>query len=323
MPKFAKRFTDVLTQVHMTLPLAYRGWTVRKRAFLMIYYCKSGKEGVLIPDGYDLVGDEYVRIIRSLSHTEIENQIEANAPLFFSKIGYNLSKVPRADARTPDYEYEDMGIEVTAVREYLPKKEVDELLARYEQTNCRICAYMYLKDDKPNIQILDEQKLNNNKLSILCLRQHVSCYRRKIISKIHDKYSQDKSHSILIIMMDFRLAHFDTLSLKREIKSILAGIGMQLPSLGGILVSIPRKLNSDLLSNECDYVFVNNTYCKSQHAVLKQLNNNYSLTSTSDWITINSAFIKTSTPVLFLSVPCSDCPDRFEIERKGLPTFQF
>ncbi len=277
----------------------------------------------MIPDGdYELVGDEYVRVIRSLSHTEIEKQIEADAPLFFSRIGYNISKVPRANVRTPDYEYEGVGVEVTSVREYLPKKEVDKLLARYEQTNCRICAYMYLKDDKPNIQILDEQKLNNNKLSILCLQQHVSCYRPKIISKIHDKYSQDGSHSILIIMMDFRLAHFDALSLKREIEIILAGIGMQLPSLCGILVSTPKKLNSDMLSNECDYVFVNNTYCKSQHAVLKQLNN-YSLASTSDWITLKSIFIRTSTPVLFLSVPCSDCPDRVGIERKGLPIFQF
>ena len=73
----------------------------------------------MIPDGYDLVGDEYVRVISSASHTEIEIQIEANAPLFFSRIGYNIRKVPRADVRTADYEYEAVGIEVTSVREYL------------------------------------------------------------------------------------------------------------------------------------------------------------------------------------------------------------
>ncbi|MGC1931346.1 MAG: hypothetical protein WA667_20435 [Candidatus Nitrosopolaris sp.] len=100
-----------------------------------------------------------------------------------------------------------------------------------------------LKDGKPKIEILNEQKLDNN-LSILCLRQHVSCYRPKIMDKISDKYSQNESLPILIIMMDFRLAHFDPLSLKREIKRILASIGMELPSLGGILVSTPR-LNSD------------------------------------------------------------------------------
>jgi hypothetical protein len=276
----------------------------------------------LIPEGYDLVGDEYVRVIPTLFHTEIEKQIESNAALFFNRIGYAIKKLPRMPyTRTVDYEYEDVGVEVTSVREYLPKKEVDSLLAIHEQTNCRICAYMYLKDGRPNIQILDEQKLNN-KLSILCLQQHVSCYRPKIITKIRDKYNQDENHSLLIIMMDFRLAHFDPLSLKREIKIILASIGMELPSLGGILVSTPKELNSDMLSNQSDYVFVNNTYCNSHHAILKELNN-YSLARTSVWITLNSIFIKKPSNATSFSMPCSDCPDRVDIERKGLPTFQF
>jgi hypothetical protein len=266
------------------------------------------------------MGDEYVKI-PSLSPAEIEKQIEDNAPLFFSRIGYNIKKVPRRPyARTVDYEYEGMGVEVTSVRDYLPKNdEVDNLLARDEQT--RICAYMYLKDGKTKIEMLDEKKLDN-KLSTLCLQQHVSCYRPKIITKIYDEYTQDESHSILIIMMDFRLAHFDPLSLKREIKTILARIGMELPSLGGILVSTPKTINSDMLSNESDYVFVNNTYCKSHHDVLNRLNN-YSLASTSNWITLNSIFIKPPNVTLFIIKPCSDCPDRVEIERKGLPTFQF
>ena len=123
-------------------------------------------------------------------------------------------------------------------------------------------------------------------------------------------------------MMDLRLAHFDPLSLKREIQIILASIGMELPSLGGILISTPKKLNSGMLSNESDYVFVNNTYCKSYHDVLKQLDN-YSLTITSDWITLYSIFIKKPSNVMSLSMPCSDCPDRVDIERKGLPTLQF
>lgn len=184
--------------------------------------------------------------------------------LFFNSIGigYHIRRVPRrGHIRRVDYEYGDVGVEVTSVRDYLPRSEVDKLLAR-QQMNYRICAYMYLKDDKPKIEIINEQKLvcYYINVSILCLQQHVSCSRAKIIDKIDDKYSQNESHPILIIMMDFRLAHFDLLSLKGEIKSILASIGMDLPSLGGILVSTPKRLNSDLFSNECDYVFVNNTY---------------------------------------------------------------
>jgi len=110
------------------------------------------------------------------------------------------------------------------------------------------------------------------------------------------------------VNVDFRLAHFDPLSLKREIKTILAGIGMELPSLGGILVSTPKTINSDMLSNESDHVFVNNTYCKSHHEVLKQLNN-YSLASTSNWITLNSIFIKPpKVPSLFI-MGCSNALD--------------
>lgn len=178
----------------------------------------------MIPDEYDVVGDDYVRKIPAFSASEIDTQIERNAPLFFNEIGYKIKKVPRAEiARTVDYEYEDLGIEVTSIWDYSPKNEVDKLLDRHEQTSSRICAYMYLKDDKPKIEILAEKKLDN-KLSILCLRHHVSSYEPKIISKIYDKYSQAENHSILIIMMDFRMAHFDSLSLKREIKGILASV---------------------------------------------------------------------------------------------------
>jgi hypothetical protein len=120
--------------------------------------------------------------------------------------------VPRTTTRTVDYEYEDLGLEVTSIREYLPKNdEVDKLLARHDKSNSRICAYMYLKDGKPKIEILHELLLDNN-VSILCLRQHVSCYRPKLICKLNDKYTQDEDHSVQVIVIDFRLAHFDSLS---------------------------------------------------------------------------------------------------------------
>jgi hypothetical protein len=209
---------------------------------------------------------------------------------------------------------------VTSIREYLPKNdEVDRLLRRHDETNYRICAYMYLKNDKPKTEILDEQRLDNN-LSILCLHQHVSCYRPKILSKINNKSYQDENHNLQIVVMDFRLAHFDPLSLKREIMKILANNGMELPSLGGILVSTPKELNSDMLRNESDYVFINNTYCKSQHTIMSQLNS-YSLATTSNWVTLNHIFIKKSSNIASISLPCLDCPGKNELDSMGLPTF--
>jgi hypothetical protein len=75
-----------------------------------------------------------------------------------------------------------------------------------------------------------------------------------------------------------------------------------------------------MLGNASDYVFINNNYCKSQHAVLKQLAN-YSLATTSNWITVNQTFIKKPSTVTAISVPCFDCPEKDEIGRMGFPTF--
>jgi hypothetical protein len=169
---------------------------------------------------------------------------------------------------------------------------------------------MYLKNGKLIIEILDEQRLDNN-LSILCLHQHVSCYRPKIISKINNKYGQDENHNLQIVVMDFRTAHFDPLSLKREIGTILTSNGIELPSLVGILVLTPKELNSDMLSNDSDYVFINDTYCKSQHTIISQLNN-YSLATTPNWLTVNHIFIKKPSSLTSISFPCFDCPGDYQ-----------
>jgi hypothetical protein len=275
----------------------------------------------LIPDGYELIGDEYVRTIPLLLEKEIEKHVEINIDSFFKKIGYDIKKIPTAATRTVDYEYEDLGIEVTLIREYLSRNDdTDNLLRQNAQGNSRICAYMYLKDDKPKIEILDERKLDNN-ISILCLRQHISCYRPKLISKINNKYSQDKDHPGNIIIFDFRLAHFDSLSVKREIKAILTDKGMEFPSLGGILAFTPKHIDSDMLDDDPDYVFIDNPYCNISHEILRKLSN-YSMATTSYWITVDLNFIKKPRDVLKISLLCSECPDRDEIQRRGLSTFE-
>jgi hypothetical protein len=234
----------------------------------------------LIPDGYELIGDEYVRMIPLLLEKEIEKHVEINIYSFFKKIGYDIKKIPAAATRTVDYEYGNLGIEVTIIREYLPRNDdTDNLLRQNAQGNSRICAYMYLKDDKPKIEILDERKLDNN-ISILCLRQHISCYRPKLISKINNKYSQDKDHPVNIIIFDFRLAHFDSLSVKREIKAILTAKGMEFPSPGGILAFTPKQIDSDMLDDDPDYVFIDNPYCNISHEIaqeIKQLLDGYDI----------------------------------------------
>ena len=128
-----------------------------------------------------------------MSPQDIEKHIESNIVPFFKKLGFNIKRIPRTQRRTADYECGELGIEVTSLRQYLPQNniDIDKLLKRHLETNSRICAYMYLKDGKLRTEILDEQKLNND-VSILCLRQHISCYRQKLIGKINDKYEQIK-----------------------------------------------------------------------------------------------------------------------------------
>ena len=87
------------------------------------------------------------------------------------------------------------------------------------------------------------------------------------------------------------------------------------------MAAIPKQLNSDMLSDDLDYVFINNSYCKSEHDVLKKLNN-YSTATTSNWITVNPIFIKKPSHVAAtISIPCFDCPEKEELERRRLPTF--
>ena len=121
----------------------------------------------MTPDEYELIDDEYVRNIPILLSKEIEKHIETNIVLFFKNIGYSIKKVPTTTTRTVDYEFEDLGIEVTSIQSYLPRNEdMNKLLSRHNESNSKICAYMYLKDDKPKVELLDEQQLDEN-VSIL------------------------------------------------------------------------------------------------------------------------------------------------------------
>lgn len=274
----------------------------------------------LIPDGYELIHGEYVRKITTLSSNDIENYVERDAVCFFSGIGYEIKRVPKAQTRTVDYEYDDLGIEITVLHDYLPRThEMDVLLKRHIDTNLRICAYMYLKNERLVIEILNEEQIANN-VSLLCLRQHISCYRAKILGKITDKWiqDQDKQHKGSIIVMDFRLAHFDSLSLKREIRGILDHSGSEFPTLEGILISVPKRLDSEMFESP-DYVFVKNEHCVVQHKILERLNN-FSLATTDTWNTFNHTFIRYS-GLSTVQSPCMDCPDKAWMDLRGLPTF--
>jgi hypothetical protein len=274
---------------------------------------------LLIPEGYELINGEYVRNVSFLTSKNVEKFVEGNVIPFFSSIGFDIAKIPRSQTKRVDYQCQGVGIEVTALHDYFPKnEETDRLLQRHNETNSRICAYMFLKDGKPTIEILNEIELKSN-YSILCLRQHVSYYRPKLINKIKKKYDQDNMHNLVIVVIDFRLAHFDSLSLKTEIKSILNEFGNSFPKLAGILAAIPKKVDSEML-HDSEHVFIRNPGCIGQHEILEKLKN-YLMAKTSYWITIDYVFVK-FTGKTIIPNPCIDCPGRQELNSRGLPTFQ-
>jgi hypothetical protein len=196
---------------------------------------------------------------------------------------------------------------------------MDVLLKRHIDIDLRVCAYMYLKNGRLAIEILNEEPMSGN-ISLLCLRQHISCYRAKILGKIIDKciQDQDERHRGSIIVMDFRLAHFDSLSLKREIMGILDRNGSEFPTLEGILISVPKRLDSEMLESP-DYIFVKNKHSIIQHKILETLNK-FSLATTDTWNTFNHTFIRYS-GFSAVQSPCMDCPDKAWMDLRGLPTF--
>jgi hypothetical protein len=118
--------------------------------------------------------------------------------------------------------------------------------------------------------------------------------------------------------LDFRLAPFDALSVKWEIKSILDIWGKDLYSLGGVLIASPKKMDSEMIDKP-DYVFVRNIHCKKQYDILAKLSD-FSLATTSNWITVTHIFVKYS-GATGISSPCFDCSDREELDARSLPTF--
>ena len=92
-----------------------------------------------IPEGYELIDGEYVRKVTTLSSWEIENHVERDTVRFFKEIGYEIKRMPKAQTRTVDYDYGDLGIEITVLHDYLPRtREMDVLLNRYTDTNSNL-----------------------------------------------------------------------------------------------------------------------------------------------------------------------------------------
>jgi hypothetical protein len=55
----------------------------------------------------------------SISSKEVEKNDEREALQFLKTTGIDAKKLPRSNIQTPDYYWRDVGIEITALHEYI------------------------------------------------------------------------------------------------------------------------------------------------------------------------------------------------------------
>ena len=260
--------------------------------------------------------DEYIKENDVLTSKQIEKHVEKSVPSFFQTLGIDVWKIKETNERTPDYSSNDLDIEVTAMHQYLPhNSDMDAIIKKHKENNLLICAYLYLENEKPRIKNILSKQLEED-LSILCLRQHISLYKNKIFKKIDNKYNQSSGKDQIIIM-DFRLAPFDPLSLKKGIKEVLTEKCLEFSFFLGIIANIPKEIGSDILDEPYRF-FVKNPYFKG-NSKLEKLEKNYSNVNTNIWMTPQQIYVKVK-PGKSYTIPCMECPDRDEIDKIGLPT---
>ncbi|MEM3159520.1 MAG: hypothetical protein QXJ74_01925 [Nitrososphaera sp.] len=207
-----------------------------------------------------------------ISSVQLEKAIEKDVKELLSSLGLQGHRISRGPGRTPDYGAKDVAFEVTAVHVYSP--EIQELVEirsfLSENMGHDWLVYMYANDkDRPSIQVLRKQKSRGN-YSLLRTRQHVSCYRAKIISKLEDKYQQSSEYHRQVVVMDFRAAPFDPAALAAELAHIMKERGEMYPSLLGVIFALPSTPEAPMLSKP-DYFFVSNSQAKEVLAELDSI----------------------------------------------------
>jgi hypothetical protein len=136
------------------------------------------------------------------------------------------------------------------------------------------CAYIYSDSKgKPILKLLSEEKGWVKGLSMLCLRQHVSIYHRKIANKIETKYQQHTTNKYQIIILDFRTAPFNPSSLRDEILGVLREIGESYHYLLGIVFALPKKTIGSSPFEPPNYFYVSNPCSNPPKALAEKLKN--------------------------------------------------
>jgi hypothetical protein len=209
-------------------------------------------------DGWEYKDDELVPI-ETVEQIAEERQVQYDVKPFLDNLGIPVNRIPETYNKTSDYEGLGVDFEVSAIQFYMPASIARELEGYAQQFGK--CQYFYTyidTDNRPQLEKVGEVDCMDSG-SALCVRQHVSIYFKKMLLKLDDKCKQNTRNPSQIIVLDFRGAPFDPVSLKRAVQKILEESGKRYPSLLGILAALPMKIDSPILSPP-NYFFVQNLH---------------------------------------------------------------
>ena len=152
-----------------------------------------------LPEDWEINRDEdeiEMRTVDVRTEKELEHQVEADMHNLFRSLGITANRIARSQQgqKTSDYGGMDIDFEVTVVQPYARGIETIESAWALLEKNIGTCYCAYIYSDsttgKPVFKLLSEEKGWVKGLSMLCLRQHVSIYHKKIAKKIETKYQQ-------------------------------------------------------------------------------------------------------------------------------------
>jgi hypothetical protein len=188
---------------------------------------------------------------------EFELMCEHDPLNYLRSIGINATKVKREEYPTPDYQWNDVGIEVTAVHLYNPPRHQSdtEILANDPGNMYVIYAYSNENTTEPIWKTITKRRIDAP-YSLIYTRQNVSVYRKKIINEIDKKYIQARDYDKEVVVLDFRTAPFRHVTLRKEIQNILGIVGETHLNLTGIIIG--TKAHDTASIDKLRYSYVKN-----------------------------------------------------------------
>ena len=285
---------------------------------------------MVLPEDWEINRNEdeiEIRWIDMLTEKELEQQVEEDITKLFKSLGITANEIARSKQgeKTSDYGGMNVDFEVTIVQSYIRGIDAIEKAWDFLEKNIGTCYCAYIYTDsttgQPVFKLLCEEKGWVKGLSMLCLRQHVSIYHKKIANKIETKYRQHTTNQYQIIVLDFRITPFNPSSLRDEISKVLQEIGEDYHYLLGIIFALPKTISSSPFESP-NYFYACNPYLDPPKALNEKLKN---IETVVDDPTLR-IMPMLPLPVIphtqeehVISHLCFDCPSPDNLPSQGMP----